>query len=67
MRESIAGTKTCPFIQHMVLSVGVDPHSMTPYSDININCKTVGCMAWERNENDNQSEDKDGFCVRLKK
>ncbi len=67
MKESIAGAKTCPFIQHMVLAVGVDSHSMTPYSDININCKTNDCMAWERNENDNQSEDKDGFCVRLKK
>ena len=67
MRESIAGTKTCPFIQHMALSVGVDSHLMNQYSDININCKTKDCMAWEYNENDNQSEDKDGFCVRLNK
>ena len=67
MKESEAKLKTCPFIQHMALAVGVDNHLMNPYSDININCKTVGCMAWEYNENDNQSEDKDGFCVRLKK
>mgnify|MGYP003597886599 FL=1 len=67
MKESEAKLKTCPFIQHMALAVGVDNHLMNPYSDINIYCKTVGCMAWERNENDNQSEDKDGFCVRLKK
>ena len=67
MKESEAKLKTCPFIQHMALAVGVDNHLMNQYSDINIYCKTVGCMVWERNENDNQSEDKDGFCVRLKK
>lgn len=73
MKESEARLKTCPFIQHMVLAVGADSHPMNQHSDININCKTKDCMAWEYNtfesnaNKDIKEENRDGFCLRLMK